>query len=679
MQEIQHLNFTPVSGWTLISGQLDYNGPTLEATLFFEQENGVNTAINLPVTLKGRLHEVVKIPKSKKLNLKIKSTGKTGNLESIKIEKLSWPTARYLMGRRLYNTYTTSSPRQRRVLNLNPVAMLLNPYSAYQLIGKGRYFTASPCYDQWIKQSENFTPSVARRLKKAIKHKKLTNVKINVVIDARFADAPGVVQQSLTSLRQQLEMLSASVSLLVTERQKAEWGAVFDVALLTIDELKVTHSENWVLLMQAGTQLAPWALAWLATEMVNQNNHFIYSDHDYWINEKRENPQFKPDWSPELARSSGYIGSAFAMRGHVFSSALKRCGFTSAYDLVLEATAKLEDSAVCHIPAVLFHHAANNATPCRATLARYFERHKINAAVCEQGDFLSVRYGLPPVLPTVSIVVPTRDALHYLKTCVDSLLKKTTWPNFELLVVDNQSCEQATLDYFEHISRHPNVRVLHYNKPFNFSAINNFAVSQANGDVVCLLNNDTEIISPDWLEEMVSRLLQPGTGVVGARLYFSDGRVQHAGDVLGPGGCATHLHGILEGDDPGYMHRAMLAQDLSAVTAACLVTHKALYEQLGGLEEQLTVAFNDVDYCLKVREAGQRVIYTPYAELYHHESVSRGKDDSPEKKARAQQETLYMRHRWGHIIERDPFYNPNLNYSQPDFKLGKIPRVDWPW
>jgi GT2 family glycosyltransferase len=280
----------------------------------------------------------------------------------------------------------------------------------------------------------------------------------------------------------------------------------------------------------------------------------------------------------------------------------------------------------------------------------------------------------------VSIIVPTRDMLHFLKPCVESLLARTTWPNYEILIVDNQSTCTETLAFMEAVGADERVRVLRYDQPFNFSAINNYAAEQSRGDILCLLNNDTEVLTPDWLEEMVSRLLQPGVGVVGARLYFTDGRVQHAGDVLGPGGCASHLHGPIAADDPGYMDRAMLAQDLSAVTAACFVTPRELYRSLGGLEEEtLPVAFNDVDYCLRVRESGHRVIYTPYAELYHHESVSRGKDDDPVKAARAKRESDYMRRRWGAVIERDPFYNPNLNYSRADFRLGRLPRIGFPW
>ncbi|WP_107852232.1 glycosyltransferase family 2 protein [Oceanimonas marisflavi] len=681
---IKRVKLATIYGWALIRGQLEYSGPELEVTLFAEHESGKLLSYNLPVTLKGKLCEVVKLPDAKQIWLEVKSIGPAGGLDTVTITRTNWATARYLMWRRLYNTYTTAPPAQRRVLGLHPLAMLRDPYSAYTLIGKSRYYTASPAYARWIEQSENFTPAVSRRLKRSVKKQAFTGVMFEVVIDARQAASPAIVQQTLNSLQQQLEIAPAACKVLLTAQQKHDWALLFKHAEpIVVEALAETHwpDNHWILLLQAGTRMAPWALTWLATEAHKPNIAFIYSDHDYWLHNARENPQFKPDWSPELARSAGFVGAAFALRGHVLTRALATCGFNSAYELVLEATVHLKDSAVCHIPAVLFHYgAAESSTTERSALEQYFQRHQVAATVCEQGNYLRVRYALPQALPKVSIVVPTRDALHYLQTCVDSLLQKTTWLNYELLVVDNQSSTPATLAYFEQISRHHNVKVLRYNKPFNFSAINNFAVAHASGDVICLLNNDTEVISPDWLEEMVSRLLQPDVGVVGARLYFSDGRIQHAGDVLGPGGCATHLHGILEENDPGYMHRAVLAQDLSAVTAACLVTHKRLYQQLGGLDESnLTVAFNDVDYCLRVRESGLRVIYTPYAELYHHESISRGKDDSPGKKARAKGETQFMRSRWGHIIERDPFYNPNLNYSQPDFKLGKIPRVEWPW
>lgn len=206
------------------------------------------------------------------------------------------------------------------------------------------------------------------------------------------------------------------------------------------------------------------------------------------------------------------------------------------------------------------------------------------------------------------------------------------------------------------------------------------AVQAARGDIVCLLNNDTEVISPDWLEEMVGQLLQTNVGIVGAKLYFPNNQIQHAGDLVGIAGIANHAHSFLDRNAVGYCQRAIVAQELSAVTAACLITWKSIYQQLGGLDaEHLTVAFNDVDYCLRVRQAGYRIVWTPHAELYHHESVSRGKDTSPEKKRRAQHEVKTMRKRWCSALHGDAFYNANLSHERPDFSLSNAPILEKPW
>lgn len=676
-------------GWFLLSAQLYYDGPELEITLFTESIQGEIKKLYLPVTLKGKLYELVPISQTiNKAWLEVKSIGLVSGLAKIKLKTVSWLTSYYIMWLRLYHTYAKVSKTQKRLFGLRLPNMIFNPYPAYNLISKSRYYTPSPSYAEWIIQSERFTPETKKQLKHSVKQLSLSKLKFEVLIDVRENGSPEAVLGSLNSLQQQLGV-TARPWLLTCKKTKKHWQDKFEDRLRIIsDDDLANNSEfinaernTWVLIIQPGSQLAPWALAWMATEVTNPDLAFIYSDHDYLVDDERTNPQFKPDWSLELARNSNYIGSAFAVRGDLFSKVMAENVISSSYKLMLDATALVGEPAISHIPAVLFHYISQSEYVSNyAELKQHFHQKNIAAKIEKQKLHLKIRYQLPDVLPKVSIVVPTRDGLHYLEPCITSLLDKTTWPNYEVLIVDNQSIEPATLAYFAELKKYTHIKVLHYDKPFNFSAINNFAVAQASGDIICLLNNDTEVISPDWLEELVSRLLQPEIGIVGARLYFRDGRVQHAGDVLGPGGCATHLHGILEADNPGYMHRAVLAQDLSAVTAACFVTHKALYQQLGGLnEQQLTVAFNDVDYCLKVREAGFRVIYTPYAELYHYESVSRGKDDSPSKQARAKRESDYMRRRWGHIIDRDPFYNPNLNYSQPDFKLGKVPRVDWPW
>jgi O-antigen biosynthesis protein len=290
------------------------------------------------------------------------------------------------------------------------------------------------------------------------------------------------------------------------------------------------------------------------------------------------------------------------------------------------------------------------------------------------------RYGLPAAAPLISVIVPTRDAVALLRQCVESVLDKTTYPRFEILVIDNQSANAETLAYFREISSHPSVRVLRYDQPFNYPAINNFAVQQARGEILCLLNNDTEVISADWLESMAGHLLQEGVGAVGARLLYPDGSVQHAGVIVDPRNGADHLHAHSGRDDPGYCNRAMIAHESSAVTAACMLTWKRLYEKLGGLNEaDLPVAYNDVDYCLRLQEAGHRVIFDANVELVHHESATRGREDTPGKKLRAWLELRYLRKRWADRLADDPYYNPNLSDRRPHFFLAETPRIRKPW
>ena len=318
---------------------------------------------------------------------------------------------------------------------------------------------------------------------------------------------------------------------------------------------------------------------------------------------------------------------------------------------------------------------------CLEKLREHLQRHGTEAEVEEtQPGCRRIRYRLPEDPPLVSIIVPTRDALPLLRQCVESVLARTTYPRFEVLVVDNQSADPEALEYLHELTARCAVRVLRYDRPFNYSAINNFAVHQARGEMVCLLNNDTAVISSDWLEEMAGHLLQQRVGAVGARLLYTDGRVQHGGVTVGPGGCADHLHAELPREHRGYCQRAMIVQELSAVTAACMLTWKQLYQQLGGFnEKRLPVAFNDVDYCLRLQEAGYQVIYTPHAELYHYESASRGPESTWRKLLRAHLEMKYLRKRWRARMRHDPYYNPNLSYEQPNFTLNWNPRVKKPW
>ena len=295
-------------------------------------------------------------------------------------------------------------------------------------------------------------------------------------------------------------------------------------------------------------------------------------------------------------------------------------------------------------------------------------------AVVEAGKYPNtyrVMWNLPATAPKVSIIIPTRDRLDVLSQCVDSVLRLTDYPDYEIIIVDNDSTEQSTLDYFEQLNMQENVRILSYEGEFNYSAINNFAVSQANGSVITLMNNDIEVIEKDWLREMAGHALRTEVGCVGAKLLYKNNMVQHAGVILGIGGVAGHAHKYFDAESAGYFSRLHLTQNMSAVTAACLTVEKSLYQQVGGLNESnLKVAFNDVDFCLRVRSLGLRNVWTPYALLYHHESVSRGHENTQEKQQRFKSEASYMQSQWGDLLESDPAYNRNLTLAREDFSLA---------
>jgi GT2 family glycosyltransferase len=270
-----------------------------------------------------------------------------------------------------------------------------------------------------------------------------------------------------------------------------------------------------------------------------------------------------------------------------------------------------------------------------------------------------------------------------LQRCIDTIYQRTTYRPFELMIVDNQSDDSATLEYLRRIERERGLRILRYNAPFNYAAINNFAVQHARGEIIGLLNNDLEVITPDWLEEMVSHAIQPEIGAVGAMLYYPNNTIQHAGMILGLGtmaGVSGHPYQNKPAGYPGQGSRALVCQNLSSVTAACLVLRRQVFEEAGGLDEaNLAVAFNDVDLCLRIMEKGYRNVWTPYAELYHYESASRGYEETHRKLARFEKESEYMRQRWGELLWNDPAYNPNLALDREAFTLAFPPRVQKPW
>jgi GT2 family glycosyltransferase len=291
-----------------------------------------------------------------------------------------------------------------------------------------------------------------------------------------------------------------------------------------------------------------------------------------------------------------------------------------------------------------------------------------------------IRHRLPDPPPRVTLIIPTRNGAQLVKQCIESIVTKTSYPSYEIVLVDNESEDQNSTAYFRELELSGAVRLLHYRGDFNYAAINNFAVRHASGEIVALLNNDTEAMNGEWLSEMVSHAVRPGIGAVGAKLLYPDGTIQHAGIVMGLHGTVGHLQQRMRGESAGYCGLLAVVREVTAVTGACLVVKRSIYEEVGGLDEDnLPVTFNDIDFCLKVRARGYRNIWTPHALLYHHEAATRGPDDSPEKAARFNAELAHMRKNWGHCLGQDPFYSPNLSLTSDDCRPAFPPRCEVPW
>jgi GT2 family glycosyltransferase len=451
---------------------------------------------------------------------------------------------------------------------------------------------------------------------------------------------------------------------------------------------------EFVGLLDHDDELRPHALLEMAEAIAAQPDvALLYSDEDKIdADGRRFNPYFKPDWNPDLLLSQNYVCHFAVLRTALVRAVGGfRAGFEGSqdHDLFLRCTERLSDTQIRHVPKVLYHWRAiegstalvreakdyASAAGLRA-VAEHLQRCGQDAVADElpHGHF-RVRWRLPAEAPRVSIVVPTRDRVQLLRTCIDSLRARTTYPDYELVVVDNQSTDPETLEYLDALRQQEWSRVLRYDAPFNYSAINNWAAAQSSSPLLCLLNNDIEVIEPGWLEEMAGHAIRPDVGAVGAMLVYPDRTIQHAGVILGIGGVANHAYVGLPLGYPGHGGRALVAQNLSAVTGACLMVRRALYETVGGLDENLQVAFNDIDFCLRLREAGYRNVWTPFATLCHHESASRGRDDTDEKRERFVSEVTRMQERWGDLLRHDPAYNPNLTLDDTGFQLAFPPRA----
>ena len=413
----------------------------------------------------------------------------------------------------------------------------------------------------------------------------------------------------------------------------------------------------------------------------------LYTDEDKVTSDLKEyfQPHFKPDFNPDLLCSNNYICHLLTVRTELARKVGgMRRDFDGAqdHDFIFRCTEQARK--VVHIPKVLYHWrihknstADNPMGKQYAVLAgaRAVEEHlkrtgrEGKVEPLKDLGFYRVRYQVQGN-PLVSIVIPNKDEKETLERCLDSIRSLTTYGNYEIVIVENNSVTQEIREYYDSLKKWKNIRVLEWEKPFNYTAINNFGIEKARGEYVICLNNDITVITPDWIQGLLANCQRPEVGITGARLYFPDNTIQHAGIVLGIGGVAGSLFVGMDRRRTGYMHKAVIQQDLSAVTAACLMVRKEAWEKAGGFTEQLAVAFNDVDLCLKIRELGYLVVYNPDVEMYHYESRTRGPEDTEEKRRRFQTEIEYMRTRWIKYLKGgDPYYNCNLSLKQWDYSI----------
>ena len=667
-------------GWHLLQGTLQRQGGAYDARLHLDLGEGFSGAhyVAVPTSVKGAINDLLCLPPGVRSLALDPGLAAAHEASDLRIRPVGPLERRVRMLQRVLPVLWRQPSAKRQGIGLTLRRALFDLQGAYEAAGRLRAHAAPPAYAEWIARFDTLTPDDRQRIRRDIALWPQRPF-FHVLIVGGDAQA---LQRSQSSLEDQIHR-DFEWSHAPGPTRLPQWNAT----------LAAASPDHWIVLVRAGDVLAPHALYWFAHAALRQPPAaVIYADEDDLdAGGERCNPRFKPDWSWSHARSTRFFGEAVALR----ADAVGRAGGLQEEDLrsgsygavlrVLDALDADGDAEVRHIPSILLHRGPSATVPAddgaMQAVREHLARREAAATVepVREGCW-RVRHALPAQAPMVSVIVPTRDALALTRLCLDSVREKTRYPRYEILLVDNQSTDPAALAWMRAQAGARGVRLLRYDAPFNYAAINNMAVSQAEGDLVCLLNNDTEIMQPDWLEEMVSQVLQPRVDVVGAKLLYPNGRVQHGGDLVGVGGVANHAHAWLDAHEPGYCNRAVVAQEYSAVTAACLLTWRHRFLALGGLDaERLPVAFNDVDYCLRVREAGGRVVWTPHAVLVHHESVSRGQDLTPQQRRRARREAAWMRRRWRHVLGQDPFYNPNLSHERPDFSLNPAPVVHRPW
>ena len=594
----------------------------------------------------------------------------------------------------------------------------LSPYT----IQKGfRYLKHYGPKEFWIRLHERFEPEEVpygpwyeayipdeEALEKQRKHKFKEEPLISVVVPA-YRTPKLFLCQMMDSLLAQTysnwELCIANGSPEDEDMQKAlkEYaGKDARIRFLNLKEnLGIAENTNQAFQMAQGEfiglldhddLLAPNALYEIVSAINREpQTDAVYTDEDKVTTNLDEHfqPHLKPDFNLDLLRSNNYICHFFVVRCSIVE---KVGGFrrefdgAQDYDFIFRCVE--EARKVTHVPEILYHwrtHKSSTAdNPASKMYAFDAGKRAIEAHLMRTGTkgivshtpdlgFYRVQYPVQEK-PLVSIIIPNKDEKETLQKCLESIRKSTDYKNYEIMIVENNSTTDEIFDYYKELSREPDIRLLRWKKDFNYSAINNFGAKHAKGDYLLFLNNDITVITPEWMSEMLGVCERPEVGAVGVKLLYPDNTIQHAGCVVGMGGIAGHMFVDMPAQRTGYLHKASILQDMSAVTAACMMVKKSVFEMAGGFTEELSVAFNDVDLCLKIGKCGYLVVYDPYAKLYHMESKTRGAEDNKAKVRRFQTEIEYMRCHWIDILKNgDPNYNKNLSLTKWNYSLKPLP------
>ena len=555
----------------------------------------------------------------------------------------------------------------------------------------GQFSPRSPLsYRAWTRRHDTLTEADRAAIAAQVGSLPGETIALVMPLDrAGLAQLPAAVASLGTQLYPHWRLAIAAADAEVAAAARAAAAAEHRIAVTVAPagDLSALAAGSLVALLPADAHLPPHALFEVAAAFgADPDAELVYTDEDRLdARGRRRAPQFKPDWSPDLLLGCEALGDLAVVR----REALLRAGgigdAAAHHDRALRLAEAIPAAHIRHIPAVLVHRQApDGPDPADAdAVARHLARRGAAAARVEANPrlpgTLRVRWPVPQPAPPVSVVVPTRDRAALLALCAAGVLNRTDYPALELLIVDNDSEAAETHALLAHLAADPRVRVLRRPGPFNYAALNNEAAAEARGAVLLLLNNDVDVIHPEWLAELVGHAVRPEVGAVGARLLFADGRVQHAGVALGVSGVAGHSDLLAPRAATGYGGRLALTHEVAAVTGACLAIRREVYAAVGGMDgAHLAVAYNDVDLCLRVRAAGLRVLWTPFAELFHLESASRPSDLAAAQRDRYRREIDHMHRRWGTALQADPFYGPNFSLRDGHAFL-EAPRRRRPW